>query len=72
MLRAAGYSVVRVRRANLLPKNLTGMPNLVRKAYSRFSKTLLAVDAALSAVPGLRAVAGVLEITAVREAARAS
>jgi 2-polyprenyl-3-methyl-5-hydroxy-6-metoxy-1,4-benzoquinol methylase len=67
MLRDAGYSVTRVRRANMLPKNLTGMPAAVRKMYSRFSAPLLAVDAALCKVPVLRALAGVLEITAVRQ-----
>jgi SAM-dependent methyltransferase len=66
MLRDAGYSVKKLRRANMLPKNLTGLPCVVRRVYSRFGRVLLLADAALCRVPGLRAVAGSLEVTAER------
>ena len=64
MLRDTGYEVRRLRRANLIPKNLTGMPAALRRAYSRFSRVLIAADGRLSQFPGLNQVAGVLEITA--------
>jgi 2-polyprenyl-3-methyl-5-hydroxy-6-metoxy-1,4-benzoquinol methylase len=64
MLQQAGYSVQRIRRANLIPKNLTGMPNRIRTAYSRFSEPLIALDMILCKIPGLNQLAGVLEITA--------
>ena len=64
MLRAAGFEVVRVRRANLLPKNLTGMPTVLRRSYSRFSRFLIAADGRLAQIPVIKQVAGVLEITA--------
>jgi SAM-dependent methyltransferase len=64
MLRAAGFEVVRVRRANLVPKNLTGMPAALRRLYSRFSRFLIAADGRLAQIPVLNQVAGVLEITA--------
>jgi SAM-dependent methyltransferase len=64
MLDAAGFAVVRVRRANLLPKNLTGMPAALRRIYSKFSRILIAGDGYLAQIPGVRRVAGVLEITA--------
>ncbi len=64
MLQRAGYSVPKVRRANLLPKNLTGMPAAVRRAYSRFSPVVLAVDGVLCRIPGLNSIAGALEVTA--------
>jgi SAM-dependent methyltransferase len=66
MLEAAGFSVQRMRRANLIPKNLTGMPNRLRTFYSRFSRQLIAVDGALCHIPLLAQVAGVLEVTALR------
>lgn len=66
MLQAAGFSVERVRRANLIPKNLTGMPNRLRVFYSRFSRQLIALDGALCRIPLLNQVAGVLELTARR------
>ena len=66
MLRDAGFFVARLKRANMLPKNLTGLPGTVRRLYSRFSGVVLALDAALCKVPGLRAVAGSLEVTAVK------
>jgi SAM-dependent methyltransferase len=67
LLQSTGYIVGRVRRANLLPKNLTGMPEGIRTAYSRMSKALLGLDRGLCAIPGLAHLAGVLEITARRD-----
>jgi SAM-dependent methyltransferase len=66
MLADTGYKSIRLRRANLIPKNLTGMPEALRKAYSAASKPLIAVDGVLSQTPGLNALAGVLEVTAVK------
>jgi ubiquinone/menaquinone biosynthesis C-methylase UbiE len=66
LLRDAGYRVTRIRRANLIPKNLTGLPRSVRRIYNRFSQPLLALDRGLSSVPLLNQVAGVMEIVAQR------
>jgi SAM-dependent methyltransferase len=62
----AGYGVDRVRRANLIPKNLTGMPNRLRRLYSRASRPLIRMDGWLSQTPVLNQAAGVLEIVARR------
>ncbi len=64
MLHDTGYQVQRLRRANLIPKNLTGMPAALRRIYSRFSRILIAADGHLAQIPGVNQVAGVLEITA--------
>jgi SAM-dependent methyltransferase len=61
-----GYTVRRLRRANLIPKNLTGIPSVLRDIYSRLGKLLIAADRALCFIPGLNQFAGVLEITAQR------
>ncbi len=66
MLNKAGYRVLRTRRANLIPKNLTGVPAAIRANYSRFSRSLLALDKVLTDIPLLNQLAGVLEITAQR------
>lgn len=58
--------VVRVRRANLIPKNLTGMPPGLRAAYSRIGRPLITIDGLICHIPILNEVAGVLEITARR------
>jgi len=68
LLESTGYRTQRVRRANLIPKNLTGMPTPLRRFYSRFSRPLIMVDGWLSQLPLLNQIAGVLEITAVRAA----
>lgn len=65
-LSATGYRVVSLRRMNLLPKNLTGLPAALRRLYSRFSGPAIALDRGLSRVPGLNRFAGVLEIEARR------
>jgi SAM-dependent methyltransferase len=67
MLNAAGYRVKRIRRANLIPKNLTGMPRPLRQFYSRFSHPLIALDGLLCRVLMLQQLAGVLEIDAVKQ-----
>ena len=66
LLEAEGFHVRLVRRNNLFPKNLTGMPEAVRRLYSRASIVLLDWDRALCRIPGLNRVAGVLELIAVR------
>jgi SAM-dependent methyltransferase len=66
MLREAGYTVLRIRHANLIPKNLTGMPQIIRATYSRASRVLIALDGILCRIPVLNRFAGVLEVTAQR------
>ena len=64
MLQQAGYTVKRVRRANIIPKNLTGIPSVVRNFYSRFSNILYPIDDIFCKIPGINNIAGVMEITA--------
>ncbi len=64
MLQSAGFQVQRIRRANLIPKNLTGMPAGVRRLYNRFSRALIGLDGWLCRIPGLNRLAGVLEVKA--------
>jgi len=68
MLTRAGFDVERLRRNNLFPKNLTGVPEPARILYSRFSRALIRIDDALSRLPVLNQIAGVLEIMARRAA----
>jgi 2-polyprenyl-3-methyl-5-hydroxy-6-metoxy-1,4-benzoquinol methylase len=68
MLLAARFAQVNVRRANLIPKNLTGVPSSIRRAYSAFAKLLIAADTAVSQLPLVRNLAGVLEIDASAQA----
>jgi 2-polyprenyl-3-methyl-5-hydroxy-6-metoxy-1,4-benzoquinol methylase len=66
MLAQAGFSVRHVARANLVPKNLTGMPARLRALYSSFSRPLIMADRILCSIPLLNQLAGVLELTAQR------
>ena len=68
LLGRTGFAVQRVRRANMLPKNLTGMPEAVRRIYGRGNRTVIACDGLLCAIPLLNQFAGVLEVTARRVA----
>lgn len=67
LLQQNGYAVKHLAHANLIPKNLTGIPGLVRNFYSRFSQPLLAPDKALCRLPGPNYLAGVFEIVAQRQ-----
>jgi len=64
MLGASGFQVAQLKRFNMLPKNLTGVPQGIRNFYSHFSGGVLAIDKALSQLPIINRVAGVLEILA--------
>lgn len=66
MLENTGYTVRSIKRANMIPRNLSGMPVRVRTIYNRFSRPLLSVDRVLSRIVGLNHVAGVMEIVAQR------
>lgn len=64
LLSEAGYEVAVVRRYNMLPKNLTGVPAALRDVYSMFTGPIMTIDRALSRIPGLNRFAGVLEVLA--------
>jgi SAM-dependent methyltransferase len=64
LLRQEGFAVETLRRTNLIPRNLTGMPDRLRDAYSRLAPCLIAADEVLSRAPGLAHVAGALEVVA--------
>lgn len=68
LLAGAGLTRTHLRRANLIPKNLTGMPGALRTAYSAISHPLIAVDGIASQLPLLKNLAGVLEVIATRKA----
>ena len=70
MLASTGFEITRLRRFNMLPKNLTGVPQTVRSFYSRFSTGIMSLDRVLSGIPLLNRVAGVLEVLARRPAVR--
>jgi SAM-dependent methyltransferase len=64
LLGRSGFRTERLRRANLFPRNVGPAPAPVRRAYGRFSRAFIGIDAALCRVPGLNRVSGVLEIIA--------
>jgi SAM-dependent methyltransferase len=65
ILEDAGYTVESVSRSGLVPKNLTGLPGVLRRLYSRFSRGLLTMDKLLCRIPGLNSLSGVMEIRAI-------
>jgi SAM-dependent methyltransferase len=67
ILRQAGFEVVGLRRSNFIPKNLTGLPMRIRRFYSRFSLPLMVLDRFLCRVPMLNRIAGVLEVSALKQ-----
>ncbi len=66
-LEAVGFRVVQRRRANSLPKNLTGLPPLARSAYNRIARLVDLVDLGLSKVPLLNLLCHSIEIIAEAE-----
>ena len=66
LLDRTGFRVDSLRRYNMLPKNVTGLPAIVRDAYGRQSRVVHRADDLLSRVPVLNRLAGVLELIAQR------
>jgi SAM-dependent methyltransferase len=66
LLARTGFDVRRLRRNNMFPKNLTGMPESVRTLYSRVARGIIGLDRVVSRTPGLNRIAGVLEVIAQR------
>ena len=64
LLRDTGFRVEWLRRNNLFPKNLTGLPQPIRNVYSRFAREIIAIDRIASRIPMLNQVAGVMELMA--------
>ena len=64
LLSENGFDVERVRHANMVPKNLSGMPPTVKSWHSRLTPALAALDALASRLPGLNLLSGTLEVTA--------
>jgi 2-polyprenyl-3-methyl-5-hydroxy-6-metoxy-1,4-benzoquinol methylase len=57
-----GFAVRRLRRSNMLPHNFRGLPALVREALTSRTARLLRADLALSSVPLLNRISGMLEL----------
>jgi SAM-dependent methyltransferase len=66
-LEAAGFRVLAQRRANIFPKNLTGLPPAVRRAYNGLCYLVNSLDLRLSRVPLLNLLCHSLEIIATVE-----
>jgi ubiquinone/menaquinone biosynthesis C-methylase UbiE len=64
LLEAAGFVVEQVGRANMLPKNFTGLPRQAQALFDLAPDAVLAADVGLSQLPGLNQVAGALEVVA--------
>jgi SAM-dependent methyltransferase len=63
-LEAVGFRVLHQRRANLLPKNLTGAPPSARSAYNRIAYGVDSLDLMLSKMPLLNLLCHSIEIVA--------
>jgi len=63
-LQSFGFRVLQQRRANCLPKNLTGLPPLARRGYNRISGLVNLVDLGISKVPPVNLLCHSIEIIA--------
>lgn len=61
LLTDAGFEVKKLWKFNLIPKNLTGLPWRVKRLYGRFYPLFYPLDSALSKIPILNLLSGVIE-----------
>jgi len=67
MLERAGFRVERIRRANALPHNLTGLPYHIAELYGHFAGILMPLDSAISSLPLINRFCGVIDIVTTRK-----
>jgi len=67
LYRKHGFRIIEIRRSNMIPRNLTGLPSFIKKIYSKFYIVLNLIDRLLSSLPLVNSVAGVFEVIAVKE-----
>jgi len=64
MLRQHNFEILKLKSRNFLPKNLTGLPSIIKNFYGALGKPLLFMDAILSSVPPINIFCGTFEIIA--------
>lgn len=64
LLDTAGFNVLRVRRANFIPRNLSDIPETLRRFYNTFGVVLEAMDQVACRIPVVNSFAGSLEVLA--------
>jgi ubiquinone/menaquinone biosynthesis C-methylase UbiE len=64
LLEEAGFEIVAWRRANLIPKNLTGLPPSIRSFYNRIARYLIASEKFLVRLPLVNRLCHSLEFVA--------
>jgi hypothetical protein len=66
LLQRHGFSIAKLWRRNVLPRNLTGISSNIKAIYGRFFRQIELVDKACCATPPLSLLSGVIEMVAVR------
>ncbi len=61
LLAKNGFKVEKLWRFNLIPKNLTGIPHHLKRIYGHLYRFLYPLDKALSGIPFLNLLSGVIE-----------
>lgn len=66
LLEKSGFKIIKIKRSNVLPKNLTGLPKFTKEVYGNLYPLLIPFDSFLSKIPIINRICGVFEIVAVR------
>lgn len=61
LLEQYGFCAENLWKFNLFPKNLTGLPDGIKRFYGRFYKTVYLLDSIFSKIPGINLLSGVIE-----------
>lgn len=64
LLATHGFGIRTIRRANMLPKNFTGMPGRLKQGFEQQPKLVLKIDHTIARIPLLNQLGGILELTA--------
>lgn len=64
LLRQAGFDIVEWRHANMLPKNLIGLPRQLKALYGQAGAIVMELDCVLSRVAFLNWISGTIEVVA--------
>ena len=66
LLEKSGFGVFKIKKKNLLPKNLTGLPGFIKTIYGSLYFVINPIDSFLSEIPLINCFCGVYEVIAIK------
>ncbi|OGS37876.1 MAG: hypothetical protein A2551_07980 [Elusimicrobia bacterium RIFOXYD2_FULL_34_30] len=65
-LQGFGYKIIKIKRNNILPKSLIGLPSIIKNIYGSLCFLIIPIDRFLAKIPLINYFCGVFEVIAIK------